>query len=276
MPFARQTFWPLTKSDVADTETTSKIPPVAFANVSEATVPVVTFAAPIVAVPILDVEALTVEPFKTVTTIEAPEALVKARFVAVAFTIPALVAVRMVEKKAVAVAWPNVDEVARRSVNEALEPRRFVKYAFVPVVFVLDASDQKSAAIVPDGESNSEVTFNCEVVTPPKNVTATEVVAPRPVTEASVSISNDAGQLVPSFKQTVRPFTKSCVVETTVEKRFVVVASIATRFVAFKFAMMAVSVTLKTFIVAPAKSVSACEVVAPRNVTDSKVSASDG
>lgn len=37
------------------------------------------------------------------------------------------------------------------------------------------------------------------VVTPPKNVTATDVVAPRPVTVASVSASAPAGgQLVPS------------------------------------------------------------------------------
>ena len=48
-----------------------------------------------VAVPIFEVEAFTVEPFKTVTIIEAPEALVKARLVVVALTIPASVAVRV-------------------------------------------------------------------------------------------------------------------------------------------------------------------------------------
>ena len=71
------------------------VAPVAFVKVSEATVPVVTEAVPIVALPIFDVEALTVEPFKTVTIIDAPEALVKARFVAVAFVIPAFVAVKV-------------------------------------------------------------------------------------------------------------------------------------------------------------------------------------
>lgn len=56
-------------------------------------VPVVTLAVPMVAVPIFEVEALTVELFKTVTIIEAPEALVKARFVVVALLMPASVAV---------------------------------------------------------------------------------------------------------------------------------------------------------------------------------------
>ncbi len=57
-------------------------------------VPVVTLAVPMVAVPIFEVEALTVEELRTVTIIEAPEALVKARLVVVALTIPASVAVR--------------------------------------------------------------------------------------------------------------------------------------------------------------------------------------
>lgn len=73
-------------------------------NVSAVIVPVVMFAVPIVAVPIFDVEALTVEELRTVTIIEAPEALVKAKFVAVAFTIPAFVAEKVCVKKAVAVA----------------------------------------------------------------------------------------------------------------------------------------------------------------------------
>ena len=58
-------------------------------------VPVVTLAVPMVAVPIFEVEALTVEELSTVTIIEAPEALVKARLVVVALTIPASVAVRV-------------------------------------------------------------------------------------------------------------------------------------------------------------------------------------
>lgn len=64
----------------------------------------------------------------------------------------------------------------------------------VPVVFVPVASVQRRPVIeaVP-------VTFKSDVVAPPKKVTATEVVAPRPVTVAKVSASAPAeGQLVPS------------------------------------------------------------------------------
>lgn len=64
-----------------------------------------------------------------------------------------------------------------------------------------------------------------EVVTPPKNVTATEVVAPRAVTEASVSDSPaSAGQLVPFERQTSKPPTKTWDEETSEAKRFVAVA----------------------------------------------------
>ena len=62
---------------------------------NEVIVPVVTFAVPIVAVSMFEVEAFTVELFKTVTIIEAPEALVKARLVVVTFVIPAYVAVKV-------------------------------------------------------------------------------------------------------------------------------------------------------------------------------------
>ena len=86
------------------------VAPVALVKVSEAIVPVVTEAVPIVAVPIFDVEALTVAELSTVTIIEAPEALVKARFVVVAFVIPAFVALKVWVKNAVAVAWPSVDD----------------------------------------------------------------------------------------------------------------------------------------------------------------------
>lgn len=71
---------------------------------SEAIVPVVTLAVPIVATPIFDVEAFTVDELRMVTIIEAPEAFVKARFVVVAFTIPAFVALNVCVKNAVAVA----------------------------------------------------------------------------------------------------------------------------------------------------------------------------
>ena len=59
-------------------------------------------------------------------------------------------------------------------------------------------------ALVPIRESiNALVALRLLVVTPPKKVTATEVVAPRPVTEARVSASAPAGgQLVPFEVQT--------------------------------------------------------------------------
>jgi len=61
------------------------------------------------------------------------------------------------------------------------------------------------------------------VVTPPKKVTATEVVAPRPVTVARVSASPAiTGQFEPSLVQTSKPFTRICVEDTSVAKRFVV------------------------------------------------------
>lgn len=68
------------------------------------------------------------------------------------------------------------------------------------------------------------VAFKFDVVTPPKKVTATEVVAPRAVTEARVSASAPAeGQLVPFERQTLKPPTKTCVEDTRLEKRLVVV-----------------------------------------------------
>lgn len=63
-----------------------------------------------------------------------------------------------------------------------------------------------------------------DVVTPPKNVTATLVVAPRPVTVARVSASAPAGgQLVPFERQTLKPPTNTWVDDTRFEKRLVVV-----------------------------------------------------
>lgn len=110
VPLARQTFWPETRRDVAETEPMLRVAPVALVKVRLAMVPVVTFAVPMVAVPMFEVEALTVEELRTVTIIEAPDALVKARLVVVAFVIPASVAVKVWVKKAVAVAWPRVEE----------------------------------------------------------------------------------------------------------------------------------------------------------------------
>lgn len=70
------------------------------------------------------------------------------------------------------------------------------------------------------------------VVTPPKKVTAALVVAPRPVTVANVSASAPAGgQFAPSLVQTLKPFTRICVDETRVEKRFVVVTLVKVAFV---------------------------------------------
>ncbi len=81
-----------------------RVAPVALVKTNEVIVPVVTFAIPMVAVSIFEEEAFTVEELSTVTIIEAPDAFVKARFVAVTLVIPAFVAVKVCVKKAVAVA----------------------------------------------------------------------------------------------------------------------------------------------------------------------------
>jgi hypothetical protein len=78
-----------------------------------------------------------------------------------------------------------------------------------------------------------EVTVEEEARKPPKRLSVEVALAPRAVTLARVSLSTKryAGQLVPFVRQTVRPFTKSCEVETTPEaKRFVVVTLVAVTF----------------------------------------------
>jgi hypothetical protein len=70
-----------------------------------------------------------------------------------------------------------------------------------------------------------EVTVEEDARKPPKRLSVLVALAPRAVTLARVSLSTKryAGQLVPLVRQTVRPFTKSWLVETTPEaKRFVV------------------------------------------------------
>lgn len=70
---------------------------------------------------------------------------------------------------------------------------------FVPVAFIQARPSIKA-----------EVALRFDVVTPPKKVTATDVVAPRDVTLAKVSASAPAeGQLVPSERQTSKPLTKT-------------------------------------------------------------------
>ncbi len=96
--------------------------------------------------------------------------------------------------------------VVEAFVKVALEPTRFWRLVFPRTVKVL--------VTVVEAETR-----------PPNKETVDVAVAPRAVTVANVSLSANkyAGQLVPVDKQTVRPFTKSEVVETTPEaKRFVV------------------------------------------------------
>ncbi len=70
------------------------------------------------------------------------------------------------------------------------------------------------------------------VVTPPKKVTATEVVAPRLVSLANVPVSPAiTGQFEPSLVQTSKPFTRICVEDTSVAKRFVVETLVNVAFV---------------------------------------------
>lgn len=93
------------------------------------------------------------------------------------------------------------------------------KNALVPVVLVPVALVQERPVIEPVAAVNPPLiatdealivarldvpeTFKFELVTPPKKVTATEDVAPRPVTKARVSASAaSAAQFVPSSRQT--------------------------------------------------------------------------
>lgn len=122
------------------------------------------------------------------------------------------------------------------------------KKAFVPVVFVPVAFVQARPVIEPVTALNPPLTATDEAlivarfevpltlifdeVTPPKNVTPTVVVAPRAVTDASVSASaTAAGQFVPFERQTLKPPTKTCVDDTRLEKRFVVVTLVMVAFV---------------------------------------------
>jgi hypothetical protein len=64
-----------------------------------------------------------------------------------------------------------------------------------------------------------EVTVELAATNPPNKESVEVAEAPRAVTVARVSVSAKryAGQLVPVDRHTIRPFTKSCVVETTPE-----------------------------------------------------------
>jgi hypothetical protein len=66
---------------------------------------------------------------------------------------------------------------------------------------------------------NVLVTVEEAATNPPNKLSVEVALAPRAVTVANVSLSTKryAGQLVPVERQTVRPFTKRLVVETTPE-----------------------------------------------------------
>lgn len=96
-----------------------------------------------------------------------------------------------------------------------------------------------------------EVTVDDAERKPPKRLRVEVAEAPRAVTVARVSDSTKryAGQLVPLVRQTVRPFTKSEVVETTPEaKRLVVETPPSPKSVAMvdEVMMARVSVALRT------------------------------
>lgn len=98
-------------------------------------------------------------------------------------------------------------------------PLRLAKKAFVPVVLVPIPFVQERPSI------KALEALRLVVVTPPKNVTATDDVAPRAVTVASVSASPAEGaQFVPFERQTSKPLTKTCEDETSEAKKFVAVA----------------------------------------------------
>ena len=105
-----------------------------------------------------------IDPLVLVTLVIVP--LVGARFVEVTFVIVPLVPVRLVIEPLVEVTFVEVTLPATRPSTKALEALRLV------------------------------------VVTPPKKVTGTEVVAPRAVMVAKVSVEYIERQLVPSAKQT--------------------------------------------------------------------------
>ena len=91
--------------------------------------------------------------------------------------------------------------------------KRFVEVTFVAVAFVVTSpAIEPVAALNPPLTATEDAlivarlevpeTFKFEDVTPPKNVTATDVVAPRAVTVASVSVEYMLKQFVPFARQT--------------------------------------------------------------------------
>ena len=101
------------------------------------------------------------------------------------------------------------------------------KKALVLVTLVPVALVHERPVMVPLAEVRASINaleaLRLVVVTPPKKVTATDVVAPRAVTLANVSASPAiTGQFEPSLVQTSKPFTRICVEDTSVAKRFVV------------------------------------------------------
>jgi hypothetical protein len=92
-----------------------------------------------------------------------------------------------------------------------------VNVAFAPITFCKEVSPRTVNVLVTvlDAATNPPNSESVEVAEAPRAVTVARV---------SVSASKYAGQLVPVLRQTVLPFTKSWVVETTPEaKRLVVV-----------------------------------------------------
>jgi hypothetical protein len=105
--------------------------------------------------------------------------------------------------------------------------------------------------------------------------------APREVTTASVSVSNEDGQFVPLAKQTCAPFTNKLVVETVVAYTFVVVTLVNVAFVPMTFCKsvppktVSVDVTVDEAETDPPNRLSVLVAVFPRAETSANVCVAD-
>lgn len=135
------------------------------------------------------------------------------RFVNEAFVPQTLEEKRLVDETAPVISEVIKPFVAVAFVRKPFVAKRFVVVTLVAVAFVVTrpAIEPVAAEIPPEtftleaftlAKLAVPLTLILEDVTPPKNVTATEVVAPRAVTMASVSVEYIETQFVPLARQT--------------------------------------------------------------------------
>lgn len=123
----------------------------------------------------------------------------------------------------------------------SVEPEAFVKKRLVAVAFVNVAfAPVRFCSDVEPRTVNVLVTVELAPTYPPYKLSVDVASAPRAVTVASVSISvSDEGQLVPSARQTSRPFTKSWDVEAVPEiNKFVDVVFVPVALDQFRFVVL--------------------------------------